>query len=154
MFSIQATLIYVERDNKILMLHRVKKENDIHEGKWNGLGGKMELGESPEECAKREMYEESGLRAIELDFAGHIFFPDFAKGNDWSVFIFHCCKFKGDLSESDEGDLHWIDKEKILDLNLWEGDRLFIPKVLSGEHFLAKFVYEDGKVTFYNIKDI
>ena len=151
---IEATLIYVEREDEILMLHRIKKNNDVHEGKWNALGGKLEKGESPEECAHREMFEESGLTAEKLDFVGHIAFPNFTPDKDWSVFVFICSKFHGELVESDEGELHWIKRSKVLDLKLWEGDRIFIPKVLEKELFMAKFVYEQGELQNYQIKNI
>ena len=151
---IEATLIYVERGDDILMLHRVKKDNDIHKGKWNALGGKLEKGESPEECAHREMFEESGLTAEELNFVGHISFPNFTPDKDWSVFVFTCSKFHGELVESDEGELYWIKKDEILNLNLWEGDRIFIPKVLQKESFMAKFSYDNGQLQNYQIKPI
>ena len=151
---IEATLVYIERDNKILMLHRVKKENDIHEGKWNGLGGKIEQGESPEECAKREIKEESGLIAKKLIFAGHISFPNFSKGDDWSVFIFRCFNFSGNLKNCDEGHLLWVEKSEIVSLNLWEGDKHFLPLVLSGKNFLGKIVYKNTKLISVELSDI
>ena len=145
MKTIESTLVYLFKDEKCLMLYRNKKEKDIHEGKWNGLGGKFEAGESPEECAVREVKEESGLEINSLKFAGHITFPKFDKqGNDWSVFLFTSDDFGGELmSTSDEGELHWINKDEILQLSLWEGDRYFLPLLLSDERFLGKFVYED-----------
>lgn len=135
------------------MLHRIKKVGDIHKGKWNGLGGKMEAGESPEECAKREVFEESGLRLTSTKFAGHLFFPQFDKQqNDWSVFIFTAEEFTGQLIEDcPEGELHWIPKKDILSLNLWEGDKKFLPLVLSGETFLGKFNYADGRLIDFSL---
>jgi 8-oxo-dGTP diphosphatase len=135
------------------MLHRIKKKNDIHQNKWNGLGGKMEAGESPEECAKREVTEESGLTLNSVNFSGHLFFPEFDKeNNDWSVFVFTSDDFNGELlSDSDEGELHWIPKKDLLTLNLWEGDRYFIPLLLSGHLFLGKFKYADGRLIDYSL---
>lgn len=127
------------------MLHRNKKDKDLHLGKWNGLGGKMEQGESPEECAKREIQEESGLHLTKINFAGHLTFPNFDGENDWSVFIFKGLEFHGEQIESSpEGELHWISQEKILTLNLWEGDKHFLPYVFNDQIFTGKIVYENG----------
>ena len=144
---IEATLVYLFKDEQCLMLYRNKKENDLHQSKWNGIGGKIEAGESPSECAIREVREESGLEVNSLNFAGHITFPAFDKEeNDWSVFIFSSDDFSGKLTDTpDEGELHWINKEDILQLTLWEGDRYFLPLLLSKKLFLGKFVYE-GKL--------
>ena len=138
------------------MLYRNKKKNDLHDGKWNGLGGKIEAGESPSECAIREVHEESGLEINSLQFAGHITFPAFDKeGNDWSVFIFTSNDFHGRLTNTpDEGDLHWIDTNKILQLNLWEGDHHFLPLLLSKKLFLGKFTYKDKRLLQYNLRKI
>ena len=156
MKTIEASLVYLFRDDKCLMLHRIKKEEDIHEGKWNGLGGKMEPGESPEECAVREIEEESGYKINKLDFAGHLFFPEFdKKGQDWSVFVFTSSDFEGcQLEDPSEGHLEWIPKNKILELNLWEGDRYFIPLLLSGTKFLGKFNYKDGRLEDYRLSPV
>ena len=83
-----ATLCYVRHDNRTLMIHRIKKPNDMHQGKWNGLGGKLEAGETPEECAVREIYEESGLLAHSLLLKGFLTFPGFANEEDWYTFVF------------------------------------------------------------------
>ena len=151
--TIESSLVYLFEDDKCLMLHRVKKERDLHKNKWNGLGGKREATESPEECAIREVYEESGLTVNSLKFSGHIFFPEFDKEmNNWSVFIFTSEDFRGKiLKNPPEGELHWIAKNEILDLNLWEGDKYFLPLVLSGTTFLGKFKYTDGKLDDYSL---
>ena len=94
-----ATLCYVinKTDNSTLMIHRVKKENDYHEGKWNGLGGKFENGESPEECAIREVKEESGLDIKNPKLHGFISFPMFDGVEDWYVFVFTATEFDGEM---------------------------------------------------------
>ena len=92
-----ATLVYVQRNGQTLMLHRVKKQNDMHQGKWNGLGGKLEPGETPEECAVREVREESGLVARNPRLRGILTFPAFAKEEDWYVYLFTIHDFEGDL---------------------------------------------------------
>ena len=96
--------------------HRNKKANDIHEGKWNGPGGKFEAGETPEECVVREVIEESGLSIEHPKLCGLSMFPKF-KGNDWYVFVFSANEFRGELIDSPEGKLEWIPDNKILDLN-------------------------------------
>mgnify|MGYP003377192534 CR=1 FL=1 len=103
-----------------LMLHRIKRANDMHQGKWNGLGGKFEPGESPEACAIREVYEESGLRIRRPELRGILTFPDFRAGEDWYAFVFVAQDFHGELIDSAEGVLQWIDDADLLDLPLWE----------------------------------
>lgn len=149
-----ATLCYVQKPGYTLMLHRVKKENDYHQGKWNGLGGKLEPGESPEECAVREVLEESGLRCRNPRLRGFITFPDFDEVDDWYTFLFTLDDFEGELIDSPEGNLAWIPNEELLALNLWPGDRVFLPWIFQEQVFSAKFVYEKGEfvsheVTFY-----
>lgn len=151
-----ATLCYVidKNTNSTLMIHRVKKQNDYHEGKWNGLGGKFEHGESPEECAIREIEEESGLKVKSVIMKGFITFPMFDGKEDWYVFLFTANEFSGNLIDSNEGNLAWIKNEKLTELNLWDGDKIFIPWLFQDGFFSAKFNYKDGKylshtVTFY-----
>ncbi len=141
-----ATLCYLRQNGKTLMVHRVKKPNDIHEGKWNGLGGKFEPGETPEECARREIFEESGLRANKLALKGLLTFPLFARDEDWYAFVFVASELEGSLIDSPEGDLQWIEDAKLAELNLWEGDRIFLPWLDRPGFFSGKFVYQDGKL--------
>ena len=149
--TINATLCYIKKENKVLMLHRIKKVNDIHEGKWNGLGGKIEQGETPEECIIREVYEESGLKIESPILKGIITFPLFDGENDWLVFVFLSDKFSGNIIESNEGKLEWIDKDKILALPLWEGDKIFLPWVFDETFFSAKFIYKNKKLIDWNV---
>lgn len=151
--TILATLCYVQKDDSTLMLLRNKKKNDVHKGKYNGLGGKFEQGESPEECVIREVYEESGL-SITPELKGLISFPLFSHNSDWQVFLYSAHKFTGNLINSPEGELHWIKNSELLNLNLWEGDKLFLSWMLQDKFFSAKFNYNEGKldshsVTFY-----
>jgi 8-oxo-dGTP diphosphatase len=148
-----ATLCYIRDKNsdKTLMMHRVKKENDMHEGKWNGLGGKLEAGESPEECVIREVKEESGLVINNPIFKGFITFPAFDNYDDWYVFVFTADEFSGKLIDPDEGFLEWIPNNKILDLPLWEGDKIFLPWLENEKYFSAKFRYDKGKFTDYEV---
>ncbi|RPI90235.1 MAG: 8-oxo-dGTP diphosphatase [Chloroflexi bacterium] len=147
---ILATLCYVKRDGSTLMVYRNKKPNDIHAGKWNGLGGKFESGETPEECVIREVYEESGLSIRSPRLCGLLIFPKF-KGNDWYVFVFTAAEFSGELIDSPEGRLEWIADEKILSLNLWESDHIFMPWLENGDFFSAKFDYEADEMRGYNV---
>ena len=152
--KILATLCYVQDHGKTLMLHRIKKQNDVHKDKWNGLGGKFENGESPEECVKREILEESGLTIDNPRLHGVITFPNFDGENDWIVFLFTASEFCGTLIESNEGHLEWIDHNKLFDLHLWEGDYIFLKWLKQDKFFSAKFIYEnkvlkDWSVEFY-----
>lgn len=146
-----ATLCYVMKDNKTLMLFRNKKPNDVHEGKWNGLGGKFEKGETPEECVIREVKEESGLMIKNPKLHGIITFPMFDGKKDWYVFMFTVKDFEGELIDSNEGKLEWIENEKLLELNLWEGDKIFIPWLFQEKYFSAKFIYENKKLISHNV---
>jgi 8-oxo-dGTP diphosphatase len=150
-----ATLCYVRdgvgKYGRTLMLHRIKKANDMHAGKWNGLGGKVEGGESPEECAIREVWEESGLRMINPVLRGIITFPHFSKGEDWYTYIFVAYQYSGSLIDSTEGVLAWVDNNKFRDLNLWPGDRIFMRWLDDPRFFSAKFVYTAGELTKYEV---
>ena len=134
------------------MIHRIKKKDDMHAGKWNGLGGKFELGESPEDCARREIQEESGLIPKKLLLKGVLTFPDFADSEDWYAFVFLVPKFEGQLIDSQEGVLKWIPNEELLDLNLWEGDRIFLPWLDQSEFFSGRFVYKEGEFIDYEVE--
>ncbi|MBZ0200491.1 MAG: 8-oxo-dGTP diphosphatase [Ignavibacteriaceae bacterium] len=148
-----ATLCYVtnKKTGHTLMLHRVKKQNDVHEGKWNGLGGKFEPGESPEECVIREVKEESGLEITEPIMRGFITFPMFDGKKDWLVFIFTADKFEGELINSAEGNLEWVPNKKLYELNLWESDKIFFPWLEDDKFFSAKFVYENGELKYHTV---
>jgi 8-oxo-dGTP diphosphatase len=148
-----ATLCYVNDkiNGTTLMLHRIKKENDMHEGKWNGLGGKFEIGESPEECVIREIREESGLIIENPKLNGFITFPAFDGFDDWYVFIFSVNEFSGELIDSVEGKLEWVNDEKLFDLNLWDGDKIFMQWIKEEKFFSAKFTYDNGKLKDYEV---
>jgi 8-oxo-dGTP diphosphatase len=139
-----ATLCYVRREDKTLMIHRVKRPNDMHQGKWNGLGGKLEAGETPEACAIREIREESGLEVDELNLRGVLTFPGFSNDEDWYVFVFTAQAKPGETVDPSEGFLEWVPNAKLLDLNLWEGDREFIPWLDHPKFFSGMFRYVDG----------
>ena len=145
-----ATLCYLKRDGCTLMVYRNKKAHDIHQGKWNGLGGKFEPGESPEECVKREVLEESGLQIREPKLHGLLMFLAF-KGNDWYVFVFTAREFEGELIDSPEGELAWIPDEKLTSLNLWPSDQIFFPWLEKDKFFSAKFIYKGDEMQRYEV---
>ena len=146
-----ATLCYLRKDGRTLMVHRIKKANDIHQGKWNGLGGKLEPGESPEECARREILEESGLRVIKMKMKGFLTFPQFARDEDWYAFVFVVDEFEGELIDSPEGQLEWIEDGRLLELELWEGDRYFLEWLDKPGFFSGKFIYEEGRYIKHDV---
>lgn len=135
-----ATLVYIKHEGKTLMIHRVKKQADIHAGKWNGLGGKLEAGESPEACAIREVREEAGLEIRNPRYGGLLVFAGF-KGEDWYVWVFTAEQFEGEVTDSDEGRLQWIPDREIRSLPLWPSDHLFLDWLEAGKIFSARFEY-------------
>ncbi len=164
------TLCYLEKDNKYLMLHRIKKKNDINEGKWIAPGGHCENGESPEECAAREVLEETGYKVKHLNFRGIVTFysktitddrrelydtaEELKKISENKGFTEYMCLFTSDDFEGgeidcDEGELSWIDKDKIKNLNLWKGDLIFLDliKSPSTKFFSLKLTYEGDILT-------
>jgi 8-oxo-dGTP diphosphatase len=145
------TLCYVKRDGRTLMLHRVKKENDMHQGKWTGLGGKLSPGETPEECVIREVREESGLVIRNPVLRGVLTFPAFDGLDDWYVFTFIAREFEGRGVESPEGELAWIEDDHLLELNLWAGDRIFLAWLEETAIFSARFVYDAGQLVRHDV---
>lgn len=140
-----ATLCYLKHKGNTLMIHRNRKPGDIHSGKWNGLGGKFEPGETPEECVIREVFEESGLLITEPRFHGLIMFPRF-KGEDWYVFVFSASRFTGEMIPSHEGDLAWVPDGELEALPLWPSDHIFLPWLALDRFFSAKFVYQGDEL--------
>lgn len=147
---ILTTMCYLQKDNQTLLLHRIKKEKDINGGKWIGVGGKFENGESAEECMKREIFEETGLTAHQLKLHGFVSFPGLYYGQDELMFVYSCQDFSGELHECDEGVLEWIDNDRIADLPKWEGDSHFFEWLLDDHIHSAKIVYENDKVIEYS----
>lgn len=149
------TLCYVRNGSQTLMMYRESKDH-AHVGKWNGLGGKMERGETPEESVIRELKEESGLE-IRPTLRGRVIFPAFeVQPEDWHVYIFTADDFSGELSQSSEGRLEWVNDKDLLKLSLWEGDKYIFEWIRSEAFFSGKLVYNsDGvlietKVNFYD----
>ena len=141
------TLCYLENDQgEYLMLHRVKKREDINKGKWIGVGGGFEEGESPDECLRREVFEETGLTLTEFRFRGVVTFLCNDSGSDQFMYLFTAAGWTGKLNpDCNEGELAWVPKEKVLDLPIWEGDRIFL-KLLAEDcpPFLLTLDYRSG----------
>ena len=122
---LNSTLCHIEKDGKYLMLHRIKKENDVNRDKWIAIGGKFEEKESPEECNAREVFEETGLTLHSADYRGIVTFVS-DKWETEIMHIFHSYDFSGTLTDCDEGELCWVDKKEIYSLPLWQGDKIFL----------------------------
>ena len=118
----QTTLCYLEKDDCYLMLHRIYKKQDINKDKWIGVGGKFEYGEAPEECLLREVKEETGLTLLQYQLRGILTFVSDMQEPEY-IFLYTSNQFEGTLKECEEGGLTWVPKEKIEELNLWEGDK-------------------------------
>lgn len=148
---LNTTLIYIEQDEQYLMLHRTKKENDINHEKWIGVGGKCEEDESPEECARREAFEETGLTLGALHYHGIVTFVSSEYEGEY-MHLFSCKDFSGDVKECNEGDLVWVPKKDVPELPSWEGDRIFL-KLMAKPHpfFSLKLCYEGDSLVFHEL---
>ncbi len=128
------------------MLLRNKKKNDVNEGKWIAPGGKTEPGESPEECVKREVREETGLEVSRLKMRGILTFSSEGWEDEY-IFVFTATEFSGEIIDCNEGELKWIDKKDILSLSLWEGDRVFLKLLIDdGPFFSLKLSYRGDEL--------
>ena len=137
------TLCYVEQDGKYLMLHRVKKKDDYNGGKWIGIGGKFQEGESPDECLLREVQEETGLTLTDYRLRGIVTFVA-AKWETEYMYLYTATGFTGTLQECDEGVLQWVEIEKVPELPLWEGDKVFLRLLRENAPFFTlKLVYDE-----------
>jgi 8-oxo-dGTP diphosphatase len=148
---ILATLGYVLSPDgrKVLLVHRNRRREDAHFGKYNGLGGKLDPGEDVVRCMRREVREEAGLECESLTLRGTISWPGFGKqGEDWFGFIFRIDRTQGQpFTENPEGTLEWVELERVLDLPLWEGDRHFLPLVFeqTDRQFHGVMPYREGR---------
>lgn len=143
----ETTLCYIEKDNKYLMLHRIKKNKDPNKGKWIGVGGKLKKRESIEKCLLREVMEETGLVLTEYQYRAKIYFYSDIY-DDEIMYLFTATKYSGELTECNEGELAWIDKSDVLNLNLWEGDKVFLQRLLIDDiqPFVLKLYYKGEKL--------
>ncbi|MBP5526871.1 MAG: 8-oxo-dGTP diphosphatase [Bacteroidales bacterium] len=146
----QTTLCYIDNGDSYLMLHRIKKELDASHGKWIGVGGKCEADESPDECMLREVKEETGLGITSWHYRGIVTFISDTWPNEY-MHLFTATAWHGepDMSIDDEGTLAWIPKTDLMNLNLWEGDRIFLRLLLDETQpfFSLKLVYVQDEMT-------
>lgn len=165
--AIPAVLVYARNRGRVLMIHRVSetgegRPGDYHAGKWNGLGGKCDLDESPIEAARREFHEEAGVAANPEGFRplGALTFPNFKahKNEDWLVYVFTLELDDENAAlvgaRNPEGDLHWVPEDRLAELNLWPGDRYFIPHVVSGRPFMGTIWYDGPRVARHWVQGI
>lgn len=140
------TLCYIERDGCYLLLHRVKKKNDLNHNKWVGIGGKFEETESPEECILREVKEETGLLLNGMEYRGIVTFVSDENFTEY-MHIFWSDDFSGSLTECDEGELEWVEKSRMNELPHWKGDEIFLKLIeLKVPFFSLKLVYSSGNL--------
>ena len=147
------TVCYIEKNNAYLMLHRIKKENDENKDKWIGIGGKLEYGESPFDCVRREVFEEVGLTLNSLRYAGFITFVSDVFGTEY-MHLFHSDDFSGTLIEDcSEGIPCWINKSEINNLPIWEGDKIFLDLLEKERRFFSlKFEYNGDKLISHKLE--
>lgn len=140
------TLCYIERDDSYLMMHRVKKENDINKDKWVGVGGHFEESETPEECLLREVREETGLELISWKLRGIITFMTDVYQTEY-MFLYTADEYTGEMIECNEGNLEWVKKSDVYNLPIWEGDKVFFKLLEEQEEFFSlKLRYEGDKL--------
>lgn len=141
----ETVLCYLEKDNSFLMLYRNKRKNDLNQGKWIGIGGHLEKGETKEQALVREIKEETGLDLHSFCYRGELLFVN----DDYEeiMYLFTSKDFSGELIQCDEGELSWINKDKVMDLNLWEGDRKFLPLLIDTDKFIRmKLIYSKDQL--------
>ena len=146
------TLCYIEKDGSYLMLHRVKKKNDLNHDKWVAVGGKFEDKESPEECLVREVAEETGLTLLSYELRGIVTFVSDIYETEY-MYIYTSDKYEGELAECDEGVPEWIGFEDINKLPQWEGDRIFFDYIRNGEPFFSLKLEYRGDELIYASKN-
>lgn len=140
-----STLCYIERDGCYLMMHRIRKERDVNRDKWIGVGGGFEAGESPEDCVLRETMEETGLRLVSPKLRGIVTFVCPPNPEEY-MFLFIASRFEGELVKTcDEGVLEWVPKDRVAELPVWEGDKIFLRLLAQDIPFFSlKLSYDGG----------
>ena len=140
------SLCYIEREGCYLMLHRTKKVNDENHDKWIGVGGKFEEGESPEECMLREVTEETGLSLTHWRYRGIVTFVSDQWGGEY-MHLFTADGFTGQIKSCNEGELEWVEKQRLLSLPIWEGDKIFLRLLDSEQPFFSlKLCYQGERL--------
>ena len=136
--------VYLKKDNSYLLLYRNKKKNDMNEGKWIGVGGHVEKGETIDDAVIREVYEETGLSVHSLQCNGEVLFIN----NDYEemMYVYEINDFSGELKECNEGELAWIDIDEMLSLPMWEGDKAYLPLLAKRQYFKMEIRYKDKEL--------
>ena len=147
-----STLCYITRGDEVLMLHRVKKKNDINKDKWIGIGGKFEGEESPDECLLREALEETGLTLTSWQCRGVVTFLNAGCEGEY-MYLFTADSFEGELKECDEGDLQWVSREFLDALPKWEGDKIFLDLLWQGAPFFLLTLRYSGDTLMEAVLD-
>ena len=146
MRSPMTTLCYIERNDSYLMMHRIKKKHDVNAGKWSGVGGHFETGESPEDCLLREVKEETGLTLLSWRFRGIVTFSQEGFGTEYMC-LYTADEFEGEFHDCEEGIMEWVPKSHLMDLSLWEGDKIFLKLLKDEEPFFSlKLSYKGEKL--------
>ena len=147
------TLCYIEKDGAYLMIHRIKKENDLNKDKWIGVGGKIEEGESPFDCVRREVYEDTGVSIKNPKYRGIITFVSDVWGTEF-MHLFTATEFDGEINyDCNEGKLEWVKKEIIPALPIWEGDKIFFDLMEKEERFFSlKLCYEGDVLVSHTLE--
>jgi len=144
----QTTLCYILQEDKVLMLHRVRKKNDVNKDKWIGIGGKFEGNETPDECLLREAKEETGLTLKRWKCRGIITFLPGEPFEGEYMYLFTADEFEGELKTCDEGDLQWVSRDFLDQLPKWEGDQIFLDLLWQdAPFFLLKLCYDGDRLT-------
>ena len=147
----QTTLCYIERDGMYLMIHRTVKKGDGNDGKWLGIGGHFEDGESPFDCVLREAREETGLTLLKPEYRGLVTFASDSYETEY-MHLFTCKEFAGELSACSEGELRWVEKRRVTELPIWEGDKIFLRLLEERDSFFSlKLVYRGNTLESYKI---
>lgn len=150
----RTTLAYLRRNGSYLMLHRTGKIGDINSGKWLGVGGHFEQGETAEMCIRREILEETGFTPGRLVFCGQVFFDSDSYPPE-IMYLYVCDDFSGDMIQCDEGELAWIPENMLGQLPMWEGDSVFLNLIKQGQtNFYLHLIYEGSRLKTYRIRDL
>ena len=147
------SLCYIEKDGAYLMIHRIKKENDLNKDKWVGVGGKLEEGESPFDCVRREVYEETGVNIKDPRYRGIITFVSDKWGTEY-MHLFTATDYDGEIDyDCDEGKLEWVKKELVPSLPIWEGDKVFFDLMEKEKRFFSlKLCYEGDTLVSHTLE--
>lgn len=149
----ETTLCFIVKDNKVLMMHRNKKKKDVHKNKYNGLGGRVERGESKKDCLLREVKEEAGVILTNYNYVGKVRFKDFGyKKGQQIMYCYVAYDYQNEIGDCNEGDLHWIDKDQVLNLPLWEGDQYFIMNIINNIKFDGYIEYKGDQVVNHKFR--